>query len=206
MDPIKGITKPFLLYSRSAVLAKPCPVPAEPGLYGWFFKEIPGNTPTEGCASLDDMTLLYVGISPRNRNSKRNLRERIVRSHFRGNASGSTLRRSLGILLTDWSGFPLRRVGSGKRMTFTHAGEQWLDAWMEENAFVCWIEQSTPWELEREILGSVSLPLNIRDNQHHPFSSELSKIRRNAIRLAKESPIAREDNQRRLAGSTISLS
>ena len=25
-------------------------------------------------------------------------------------------------------------------MTFTHLGEQWLDQWMEENAFVCFFQ------------------------------------------------------------------
>jgi hypothetical protein len=29
-------------------------------------------------------------------------------------------------------------VESGKRIT--HSGEQWVDRWMDENAFVTWIE------------------------------------------------------------------
>jgi hypothetical protein len=199
MNPTKQITCPSILYSRAEILAKPCPVPAEPGVYGWFFKEIPGTTPTDSCASLNDLTLLYVGISPDKigkPNSKQNIRRRII-NHYRGNAAGSTLRRSLGILLTDQSGFPLRRVGSGKRMTFTHIGEQWLDVWMENNAYVCWVEHPSPWILEKDILQSFSLPLNIRDNRHHPFSIELSNIRRDAIQTARDKAVAREDNQRR---------
>ncbi|MET9440781.1 GIY-YIG nuclease family protein [Streptomyces sp. NPDC006610] len=53
-----------------------------------------------------------------NRTSTQNLRKR-VRYHYRGNAAGSTLRLTLGCLL----GLELRRVGSGKRMTFGKAGE-----------------------------------------------------------------------------------
>ena len=48
MTPINSLTKPIILYSRSAVLSKPSLIPAEPGLYAWFFKEIPGITPTDG--------------------------------------------------------------------------------------------------------------------------------------------------------------
>ena len=78
----------------------------------------------------DEKTLLYAGISPKDENSKQNLRKRIT-NHFRGNAEGSTLRLTLGTLLSRESDFPLRRVGSGNRKTFTHLGEQWLDKWMD---------------------------------------------------------------------------
>ena len=94
------------------------------------------------------MTLLYIGISPDKKNkpqSRQHFKKRIT-NHYAGNAEGSTLRRSLGILLTPESHYPLRRVGSGRRMTFTHNGEQWLDAWMEKNAYVFWVEHETPWE------------------------------------------------------------
>jgi len=195
MNQTKSLTDPISLYSRLDVLSKPNPVPTVPGVYSWFFKEIPANVPTDGCIAKNGLTLLYVGISPRNSKSSENLRKRIT-YHFRGNAAGSTLRLTLGVLLTQESGFPLRRVGSGNRMTFTHAGEQWLDSWMEKNAFVSWVEHPEPWELELELLQSLSLPLNIRDN-HHPFSVELNKLRKEAKRLAREEPIAREVGQQR---------
>ena len=199
MNPINSLTNPFILYSRSAVLTSPCPVPTEPGVYAWFFKEIPGITPTDGCVTKDNLTLLYVGLSPDKigkPNSKQNLRKRIT-NHYRGNAEGSTLRRSLGVILTGQSDFPLRRVGSGNRLTFTHLGEQWLDDWMEKNAFVCWVEHPTPWELEGELLGALSLPLNIRGNKRHLFAEKLSKLRKEAIKNARAVAIAREDNQQR---------
>jgi hypothetical protein len=199
MNSISSLTNPSIFYSRSAVLAKPSPIPMESGVYAWFFKEIPGITPTDECVTKDGLTLLYVGISPDKvgkPNSKQNLRKRIT-NHYRGNAEGSTLRRSLGILLTDKSDFPLRRVGSGERMTFTHLGEQWLDKWMEENAFVCWVKHDEPWELEDELLGTLSFPLNIKGNRNHLFADELSRLRKEAVKNARERAVAKEDNQQR---------
>jgi hypothetical protein len=199
MNPIKSLTDPVILHSRSSVLAKPCPIPTEAGAYAWFFRQVPSIIPTDGCAVKQGLTLLYVGISPDKvgkPNSTQNLRKRIT-NHYRGNAEGSTLRRSLGVLLATRSGFPLRRVGSGKRMTFTHLGEQWLDRWMEENAFVCWVEHKAPWELESELLGNLSLPLNIQGNRKHPFADELTALRKAAMKDAREMAVAREDNQQR---------
>jgi len=196
---VTALVNPKLIFSRSAILTKPCPVPQEPGAYAWFFRDVPSIVPTNGCVTKDGLTLLYVGISPDKvgkPNSKQNLRKRIT-NHYRGNAEGSTLRRSLGVLLTRESDFSLRRVGSGTRMTFTHLGEQWLDDWMEANAFVCWVQHSAPWELEEEILSGLSIPLNIKGNREHPFAEELSQLRKEAKRQAQELSVANESNQQR---------
>ena len=190
------LISPHKLFSRSSVLDKQCPVPKSRGLYAWFFKEIPPFVPTDGCIKKDNLNLLYVGISPKDKNSTQDLRKRI-KTHFNGNAEGSTLRLTLGVLLENKSGFALRRVGSGKRLTFTHIGEQWLDNWMEQNAFVCWVEHQKPWQVEESIFKLVSLPLNIRDNAHNLFSQDLSKLRTLAKQRARCLPIANEDNQQR---------
>lgn len=86
------------------------------------------------------------------------------------------------MLIANDSALPLRQVGSGRRMTFTHLGEQWLGTWMTENAYVCWIENTEPWLLEHELLLGHSLPLNIQDNRHHSFFTALSELRRGAKR------------------------
>jgi hypothetical protein len=202
---VTTLINPYLIFSRPAVLTKPCPVPQVSGAYAWYFRDVPPVVPTEGCVTKDGLTLLYVGISPDKvgkPHSKQNLRKRIT-NHYRGNAEGSTLRRTLGVLLATESDFPLRRVGSGTRMTFTHLGEQWLDRWMEANAFVCWVQHSAPWELEDELFSSVSLPLNIKGNRDHPFANELSSLRKDAIRQAKDSPVADERNQKRRMSSEM---
>lgn len=174
-------------------MSHPTPVPAINGVYFWWFKEIPPGVPTEGCLTQDGYTLLYVGISPDKKgkpNSRANLKTRI-KTHFSGNAEGSTLRRTLGVLLSTESNFPLRRVGGGTRTTFTHSGEQWLDRWMEQNAKVYWVADEEPWKLEESLISSISLPLNIQGN-NHPFKPTLSKMRSNAMAQAKRMEIADE--------------
>jgi hypothetical protein len=100
----QAITEPERLFRRDEVLARPCPVPAEAGVYGWYFKGLPG-VPISTCVERDGLRLLYVGISPKappqggGRPSRQSLRSR-VRYHYRGNAYGSTLRLSLGCLLS----------------------------------------------------------------------------------------------------------
>ena len=132
------LLKPERLWSRREVLSTPSPVPRQPGVYAWYFREIPPYVPLIHCHSYDSHTLLYVGISPKEppRNgsspSKQKLFDR-VRYHYRGNAEGSTLRLTLGCLLSEKLGIQLRRVGSGNRMSFS-GGEHILSQWMEENA------------------------------------------------------------------------
>ena len=90
-------------------------------------------------------------------------------THYRGNAEGSTLRLTHGVMLCEKIGFELRRFGSGKRKTFTHLGEQWSDKWIDDNAFVVWVNHKYPWKIEKDTLKHFSLPLNIRDNNYHEF-------------------------------------
>ncbi|MFF0310594.1 GIY-YIG nuclease family protein [Streptosporangium sp. NPDC004379] len=174
------LLEPDKLWRAAEVLTRPCPVPAVPGLYGWHFERSPHPRLPAG-------RLLYVGIAPRRmatRTSKQNLRTR-VRYHFRGNAEGSTLRLTLGCLL----GLELRRVGSGKRLTFRQAGERELTAWMAENARVCWLTHPEPWIAESELITSLDLPLNLDQNRDHVFHRYLSDLRASARTRARELPI-----------------
>lgn len=184
------------LFTRQQLLSQTDIIPAARGVYAWFFRAPPAQVPIEGCFIREGLPLLYVGISPKNARSRQNLRKRVT-YHLRGNAEGSTLRLTLGALLAEQSDFPLRRVGSGRRMTFTHLGELWLDDWLNENALVCWIEHDEPWLLEHDLLASYSLPLNIQDNRTHTFCSTLSQIRQSAKQQARELPVANEGNQQR---------
>ncbi|MEI6691761.1 MAG: hypothetical protein WCL43_03470 [Chlorobium sp.] len=187
-------SNPEHLYSRDEVIANPCPVTKANGVYAWFFKEVPPGVPVEGCLTHNGLTLLYIGISPDKKGkaaSDQTLQQR-VRYHYKGNADKSTLRRSLGILLAGKSGFPLRRVGSGKKLTLTNKGEKWLDQWLQENAFVTWVEHDAPWDLENTLFHSLSLPLNIQGNKLHPFAAILASIRSEAIEQAKYAPAVEE--------------
>ncbi|MBP2707349.1 hypothetical protein JOL79_26545 [Microbispora sp. RL4-1S] len=175
------LVEPTRLWEAAEVLARPSPVPAAPGVYGWYFTQAPHPLlPTD--------RLLYVGIAPRRiatRVSKQNLRNR-VRYHFRGNAEGSTLRLTLGCLL----GLELRRVGSGRRLTFGKVGETELTAWMAEYARVCWTQHNKPWAAETELIAQLDLPLNLDQNRHHAFHPYLSGLRASARARARSLPIS----------------
>ncbi len=170
-------------YTRAEVFADPSPVPSASGAYGWWFRDIPGDIDVSGCAQQDGWTLLYVGISPGPPRTDgkpqipQDLRKR-VRYHFgAGNAAadGSTLRKSLGVLL----GLELRRIGSGKRQTFA-GGEAVLNQWMAENAAVSWVLHPEPWFLEPKLIAALDLPLNFQDNERNAFAPELKRRRREA--------------------------
>jgi hypothetical protein len=168
-------------------------MPNSAGVYAWFFDWFPEGIPPEGLVRSFGFVLLYVGIAPvrpsaSRRPSRQTLRHRL-RYHFRGNAEGSTLRLSLGRLLSPSLGIELRRVGSGRRMTFG-AGEKTLDDWLGRSARVAWIICDEPWKTEEHLIHTVSLPLDLDQNRHHLFHSRLSEIRRLAKARARELPIA----------------
>lgn len=67
-----------------------------------------------------------------------------------------------------------------------------LSKWIEENALVCWKEHPEPWIPEGEMIDKYSLPLNIRDNENHPFYNKLTVIRKEANKRARELDMAIE--------------
>jgi hypothetical protein len=176
-------------FTRDEVFTDPCPVPSKPGIHGWWFRDVPGTIDTSRCEKRDGLTLLYIGIAPTPppANGKRpvsqDLRKR-VRYHFGGvagaSAEGSTLRKSLGVLLPADLGIELRRVGSGQRRTFA-GGEAVLTQWMAENALVSWLVRPDPWLFEEELIANLDLPLNIQGNTGNAFYLELKRLRREAL-------------------------
>lgn len=191
-----ALLRPVRLYSRSEVLSTPSPVPRLSGVYGWYFRDIPGDIPTRQCARLNGLTLLYIGISPGAppRNGKSSSKQTLfhrVRYHYQGNAEGSTLRLSIGCLLSETIGIQLRRVGSGQRLTFAD-GEKRLSDWMASNAFVVWSECEEPWLVEEQLISTTSLPLNLDQNERHPFFPVLSESRCVAKIKAREMSIWNE--------------
>lgn len=156
--------------------------PPKSGAYCWWFKELPPLVPTESCLTRHGFTLLYLGFSPQKpsknaKPSERHIRQRI-RYHFRGNASGSTLRLTLGCLLGERLGISLQK--SGKKVHFGE-GETTLSEWLSANGRVSWVESDKPWILEKQALKALSLPLNLPRNEHHEFHSTLTKVRTSAL-------------------------
>ena len=91
-------------------------------------------------------------------------------------------------LLKEEIGTVLRRVGSGKRMTFG-PHEARLTRWMAKNAAVALVETDKPWIVEEHIIESVPLPLNIHKNNRHPFCADLKRLRAEARQRARALPI-----------------
>jgi hypothetical protein len=190
---VERLKNPVKLWSSTEIRIRPSPIPARAGVYAWYFRELPGAVDASECVRLGDLTLLYVGISPKappkngKPPSRQTLRSR-VKKHYRGNASGSTLRLTLGCLLAEKLGIGLLRVGSRERRTFSQ-GERLLSAWMDANAFVCWAECDEPWTVEEQLISTLSLPLNLDQNARHSFCSVLKAIRKEAADRARELPV-----------------
>jgi hypothetical protein len=161
-------------------------------VYGWYFLELPWPIDTSQCVTWDGCTLLYGGIAPKappanGRPASQQTLRRRIRNHYAGNASGSTLRLTLGCLLAERLGIQLRRIGSG-RLTFA-AGEAELSAWMADNAYVTWVETPQPWAAERELITTVDLPLNLDQNRRNAFHAELTLRRARARAAARALPV-----------------
>ncbi len=189
-DVLEPVVKPDRIWRWHKIRGLADRPPKGPGLYAWWFDEVPPGVPTEGTTRNGGLRLLYIGISPRRppgngtRPSRQTLRSRI-RSHYRGKAEGSTLRMTLGCLLADHLGITLQLNESGSRKTFGE-GESVLSVWMASHAMVSWIEHPKAWELEEEGIKHISLPLNLQHNQHHVFYPTLRHIRCTALGAARQ--------------------
>lgn len=183
--------------------------PRTAGIYAWYFDVVPSGVEAAACHRHEGWTLLYCGISPRKPPangkppSKSHVQKRL-RTHFGGNAAGSTLRLTLGCLLEIEIGTVLRRVGTRGRLTFTNPGEQLLDRWLHDHARVVWAEHRAPWEPEHALLMSgLPLPLNIEGNPCRASTAPLSALRSAAKRRAEALPLIGDSGgARRAAAST----
>lgn len=191
---ISKLLKPQKLWSRDDILQKPSRVPAQNGIYAWYFKTTPNKEIFKNYFNIDAETsllknsfklngyqLLYIGISPKDKKSKNNIRNRL-RGHMNGNSYGSTLRLSLGCLLADELDISLNKYGSSIHFG---DGEKKLSEWIKNNTFVAFQVCDEPWNVEDEAIKTLVLPLNIRDNEYSVFKKPLENIRKNAKKMAK---------------------
>jgi hypothetical protein len=139
--------------------------------------------PTGACEKADGAPLVYVGIAPSRPGTRDNLKKRL-RQHFSGNAEGSTLRLTLGCILSESLGIELRATGSSGRLTFG-TGEGSLSEWMREHARVAFVTCEEPWKVEEELIQNLDLPLNLRGNERNLFHPTLKAIRSEARARAR---------------------
>lgn len=183
------LTAPDHLWSWAELQDHKSKPPAQAGVYAWYFKRKPPSVPGDRCHWVRRMPLLYIGISPARLTSRETIRSRL-RYHFGGNASGSTLRTTLGALLQRELDLSFRRI-SVSTMKFLPDDEARLSDWMADNARVAWAVCDRPWEVEHELVRALSLPLNLANNTEHPFYLALSAVRKVMKDGAASNPIWR---------------
>lgn len=152
------------------------------GVYGWYFDVPLPGIPDKNYIQYDGWTLLYVGIA-----EDEGLIDRLRIQHLKGNAFGSTLRRSIGCLLSDQ--LQLRLYRHGKATHFGKNGERILSDWLIQHAQVAWLTDESSVCTETAIFNAYGqlLPLNIKDNPNNKFRSTLKEIRRRMKRAALDS-------------------
>src|SRR5437899_3152638 len=88
------------LEGTTVSLQDPLSIPDAGGIYAWWMVGTPLTcAPATPHPSEGNLSLVYIGIAPRNPLKRSTLRSRIVRNHLKGNIAASTLRLSLASLL-----------------------------------------------------------------------------------------------------------
>ena len=65
-ETLQPLLQPPKLYAAAEVLKRPSPLPAEPGVYAWYFAEQLPEVPLAGTHAVGGHHLyLYCGVSPK---------------------------------------------------------------------------------------------------------------------------------------------
>jgi hypothetical protein len=173
---LQPLLQPAVLFNSDDIATTRSLVPAERGIYGWWFDAALPDAPREGAIGFDGWHLLYVGIAPNGTSEKsvRNLRSRL-RDHCAGQLARSTLRRTIATLLSEELRLDVYRNSRGKPIA-SPEGERLLTAWMGRHMRVAWLTHTTPWEIESDLVGQGLFPLNVAGSTH-PFSAILKQRR-----------------------------
>ena len=178
---LNDLLNPDPLLPVKDVLADRTRIPAEAGIYGWWFRDGPPMVPLEGTVEKHGYRLLYVGIAPRRPSkdgsvSNSTLRQRLAGNHLGGSLSSSTVRRTLAALLQDELGLQVGRRPSGK-LAMSKDDKCKLTGWMADHAALSLMVLLTPWQIEDALLQSdLPLPLNLAGSSH-TFRATLSDQR-----------------------------
>lgn len=111
--------------------------------------------------------VVYTGIS-------NDLYDRLIKTHFGGNAGRSTLRKSIGSLL-GFKKIPRDKVENGKTK-FSDSDEMKITEWMSKNLIVFYFVNPECEEDEIRLINEYNPPLNLDKN-----SNEINKEYRNML-------------------------
>jgi hypothetical protein len=167
------------------VLQRPELVPAEPGFYGWWSRRgaIEG-VPHVSNPVDDDLSLLYIGISPVRATSGQTVRSRVIGNHLTGNVGSSTFRFVLAALLMETLSLHpfLRR----EKVVLDPVENARLSAWQREHLLLTWHAKERPWEIENEVIAQLGPPLNSAGNVGHAFYPRVRDARAGFRRRAAQ--------------------
>jgi len=180
-----------VLHDPLALIEHPTQIPAEVGVYGWYFLTLPPRTPTAAYYSIDSNALLYVGITGIKGKTKtpRHLRKRIIGEHLRNDSYASTLRHSLAFLLHNALALRVRPKRPGGTAWWLGAvGEQLLTDWLCGHARVMFVPYDKPKSIETQLFANCGhlLPFNISRDNHRisDFGRRLRDERRDWVKQA----------------------
>jgi hypothetical protein len=150
----------------SEVLRSPELLPAASGFYGWWSLRgaLPG-LPQIRHPFDEDVSLLYVGISPARETSRQTIRSRVIGNHLNGNVGSSTFRFVLAAFLLDALG--LHPYLRGTKVALSRDDNRRLSAWQREHLLLASCARERPWEVEREVIAQLAPPLNSAGNAAH---------------------------------------
>jgi GIY-YIG catalytic domain len=158
-------------------------LPAAPGFYSWWARRgvIP-SVPHVPHPADDEVSLLYIGISPVRATSRQTVRSRVVGNHLNGNIGSSTFRYVLAALLVD--ALELRPFSRGRKVALDASDNARLSAWQREHLLLTWCTRERPWEIEGEVIALLGAPLNSAGNMAHEFHVRVRAARAELKRRA----------------------
>lgn len=163
-------------------------LPAAPGFYAWWSRRgaLPA-VPRVSHPANDEVSLLYVGISPVRESSRQTLRTRVLGNHLNGNVGSSTFRFILAALLID--ALQLEPFVRGSKIVLDASDNARLSAWQRDALLLTWSARERPWEIEGDVIRQLGPPLNFAGNAAHAFYPRVRDARaqfrrRAASRLA----------------------
>lgn len=156
-------------------------LPKQSGIYAWWMLGTPLScAPATKHPTERGLGLVYVGIAPNGLGRKSTLRSRVLGNHLNGNIAASTLRRTLASLLI--KELSLEPSKKGTKVVLSKEHNARLSAWQQTHLRLTWHETAKPWDIEDKVIAALQPPLNLDDNEAHPFFETLSAARR-ALRL-----------------------
>jgi hypothetical protein len=166
------------------ILQSPEALPAAAGFYVWWSRRGALACVPHISHPLDEeVSLLYVGISPAREASRQTVRSRVIGNHLNGNIGSSTFRFVLAALLLD--ALALQPYLRGAKVALHADDNARLSAWQRERLLLTFCGRERPWQIEGEVIARLGPPLNAAGNAVHAFYPTLRAARAELRRRAR---------------------